>query len=137
MCFAVEGRRDASLCLIEDLRLIVLAFSCLTTLPQTFCYPRGATGGEGGGRGAWMVRDGACTGAAGGGGSWWCLLVRGAPLASYGLVAHFSSCSPVVLLLLLPMCLSSVSVSLAYGFKVAYVLRATATITNHLIIAPT
>ena len=51
MCFAVEGRRDASLCLIEDLRLIVLAFSCLATLPQTFCYPRGATGGEGGGRG--------------------------------------------------------------------------------------
>ena len=33
---------------------------------------------------------------AGGGGSWWCLLVRGAPLASYGLVAHFPSCSPVV-----------------------------------------
>jgi hypothetical protein len=31
-----------------------------------------------------------------GGGSWWCLLVRGAPLASYGLVAHFPSCSPVV-----------------------------------------
>jgi len=28
----------------------------------------------------------ACAGAAGGGGSWWCLLVRGAPLASYGLV---------------------------------------------------
>ena len=28
--------------------------------------------------------------------SWWCLLVRGAPLASYGLVAHFPSCSPVV-----------------------------------------
>ena len=27
---------------------------------------------------------------------WWCLLVRGAPLASYGLVAHFPSCSPVV-----------------------------------------
>jgi hypothetical protein len=40
--------------------------------------------------------DGACAGAAGGGGSWWCLLVRGAPLASYGLVAHFPSCSPVV-----------------------------------------
>ena len=40
--------------------------------------------------------DGACARAAGGGGSWWCLLVRGAPLASYGLVAHFPSCSPVV-----------------------------------------
>jgi hypothetical protein len=40
--------------------------------------------------------DGACAGAAGGGGSWWCLLVRGAPLANYGLVAHFPSCSPVV-----------------------------------------
>ena len=26
----------------------------------------------------------------------WCLLVRGAPLASYGPVAHFPSCSPVV-----------------------------------------
>ena len=32
----------------------------------------------------------------GDGGSWWCLLVRGAPLASYGLVTHFPSCSPVV-----------------------------------------
>ena len=40
--------------------------------------------------------DGACAGAAGGGGSWWCLLVRGAPLASYGLVAHFPSRSHVV-----------------------------------------
>jgi hypothetical protein len=46
--------------------------------------------------------DGACAGAAGrgggwmDGGSWWCLLVRGAPLASYGLVAHFPSCSTVV-----------------------------------------
>ena len=28
--------------------------------------------------------------------AWWCLLVRGAPLANYGLVAHFPSCSPVV-----------------------------------------
>jgi len=58
--------------------------------------------------------DGACAGAAGGGGSWWCLLVRGAPLASCGLVAHFPSFSPVVvvdLLLLLPMCLSSVSLA--------------------------
>ena len=44
--------------------------------------------------------DGACARAAGGGGSWWCLLsgtrCPSAPLASYGLVAHFPSCSPVV-----------------------------------------
>jgi hypothetical protein len=53
-------------------------------------------GREGGG--AWM--EPACARAAGGGGSWWYLLVRGAPLASYGLVAHFPSCSRLLLLLL-------------------------------------
>ena len=55
--------------------------------------------------------DGACAGAAGGGGSWWCLLVRGAPLASYGLVRPGLSLLQrlFAVFFVLPMCLSSVS----------------------------
>jgi hypothetical protein len=50
------------------------------------------------------------------GGSWWCLLVRGAPLASYGLVRPgFSLLQRLfAVVVFVPMCLSSVSRSTAY-----------------------
>ena len=41
------------------------------------------------------------------GGSWWCLLVRGAPLATMDWWPIFPLAALLLLLLLLPMCLSS------------------------------